>query len=58
MENAYVTSVVDLEEETTGEYSSIGQTICSDYESCNRELEDKPPVVKFLRYHIDKGEER
>lgn len=41
-----------------GEYSSIGQTICSDYESCNRELEDKPPVVKFLRYHIDKGEER
>ena len=38
-----------------GEYSSIGQTICSDYESCNRELEDKPPVVKFLRYHIDKG---
>lgn len=38
------------------EYSSIGQTICSDYESCNREVENKPPIIKFLKYHIDKGE--
>lgn len=41
-----------------GDYSSIGQTICSDYEKCNRVIEDKKPVVKFLRYQIDKGEER
>lgn len=41
-----------------GDYSSIGQTICSDYDSCNREVEDKPPVVKFLKYSVDKGDER
>lgn len=41
-----------------GEYSSIGQSICSDYEACNRDIEERQPVVKFLSYKLEKGNER
>ena len=50
--------VTNTAKTTKGEYSSLGQTFCSDYESCNREVEDKAPLVKFLRYKLDKGKER
>lgn len=43
---------------TKGDYSSIGQSICSDYESCNRVVEDRRPLVKFLRYKLEKFEDK
>ena len=53
-----ITFVTNTAKTTKGEYSSLGQTICSDYESCNREVEDREPLVKFLRYKLDKERER
>ena len=53
-----ITFVTNTAKTTKGEYSSLGQTICSDYESCNREVEDREPLVKFLRYKLDKEKER
>ncbi len=41
-----------------GEYSSLGQSICSDYERCNQDIEDRERVVKFLRYKSDTEAER
>lgn len=41
-----------------GEYSSLGQSICSDYERCNQDIVDRERVVKFLRYKSDTEAER
>lgn len=40
------------------EYSSIGQTICSDFETCNRSIEERENVVKFLQYKKQAERER
>ncbi|MBQ8132749.1 MAG: hypothetical protein IJ193_09690 [Bacilli bacterium] len=50
--------VTNTAQTSKGDYSSIGQTFCSDYESCNKAVEDSKPLVKFLKYKLDKGEER
>lgn len=41
-----------------GEYSSIGQTVCSDYEMCNKDIESSAALVKFLRYKLDKEKDK
>ena len=33
-----------------GKYASIGQTICSDFELCNKNIEKKQNVIRFLSY--------
>lgn len=43
---------------TKGDYSSIGQSICSDYEVCNQVVEERQPLVKFLRYKLEKFENK
>lgn len=53
-----ITFVTNTAKTSKGDYSSIGQTICTDYESCNREVEERAPLVKFLKYKLDKGQER
>lgn len=41
-----------------GDYSSIGQTVCSDYSRCNKDIEARDAVVKFLKYKIKKEKTR
>ena len=50
--------ITNTAQTTKGDYSSIGQTICSDYEACNQAVEDRKPLVKFLRYKLEKFENK
>ena len=35
-------------------YSCIGNTVCSDYELCNKNIESNSTLIKFLKYGLDK----
>lgn len=41
-----------------GDYSSIGQTICSNYEMCNKDIESSDALVKFLSFKLEKTKNR
>ena len=37
-----------------GNYSCIGNTVCSDYELCNKDIESRSKLIKFLKYGLEK----
>lgn len=39
---------------TKDNYSCIGNSVCSDYEMCNKNIESRRPLIKFLKYGLDK----
>ena len=45
--------ITNTSKSTKGYYSSMGQTVCSDYETCNRSIESNKTLIKFLRYKQD-----
>ena len=45
-----ISFISNVSKKSNGEYSSIGQTICTDYVTCNKEIEDTDKLVKFLKY--------
>jgi len=47
--------VTNTAKSARGDYSSLGQNFCSDYETCNRDIEEGEELVKFLQYKLDKA---
>lgn len=41
-----------------GNYSCIGQTVCSDYEMCNRSIESNKTLVKIFKYKLGNNEDK
>ena len=35
---------------SNGEYSSVGQYCCSDYQQCNKDIVDSDKLIEFLSY--------
>lgn len=50
--------VKNITQTTKGYYSCIGQTVCSDYERCNKSIESNKTLIKFLRYNIDNNKNK
>lgn len=42
--------VTNINKNHKGDYSSIGQTVCSNYEMCNKNIESREDLIKFLEY--------
>lgn len=51
----FITNSVKTKE---GNYSCIGQTVCSDYEMCNRSIESNKTLVKFFKYKLGNNEDK